>query len=773
MKSNFSHKLPFYYLGGVAIFILAITVYKQSSQFASVINYDSSHAATPVTVSYTGKNALNQFGSEITEGDSSIWFGSDNSGYLGLHFTDVSLPSGATINSAYLEFTASSEQWISQGTNIYGEKTDNAQIFTSSSTPSSRSKTSNNVGYTDNTKWVKDQTYRLPAVTAIVSEVLSSGNKKNINFILQGTGGKYGRKFIYGTGSSKSPRLVIDYTAVEQTPTPTALKTSAPTPVTTATSRPKVTPTPTNKATVKPTLKPNSTSTSFMPEMHHQEGESMAMMAWATGGKNAPNPKYDKCDDGTDIVSVHNMYYVIAYDGIKYPTWHPPVVTNPVTNVGKCYFGHEHGTDPQIYQFWDEVAQHFGKDINGDGVITKMVISSTGKITPGDRAGLPFGIANEHMDEYYNQEGRDSYFVRHEDHVGHKVEVVNNEAEMVGKTTHTMNQLSGTTGINVPYYKSGSNTYSPTGVTCAHLHKFHQGTHSGDAIRNNLHEVVFHSSCQSVNVNNINAPAYYPNNSLILTGMMTFGNPGTYQRFCLDNPPRTSMAARVCVDGQNSNGTCKIEDPLISKLPGSVYSDTLGRNMVDRTCLENFDSLNPGVTYFSPYELWQGDLQIKTPGGKVVAEHGRQWDVLDPVRFVDPKSPTGFRYNAEECFKGGLLWSAKVNNYRTLNCGADGQVKPWDSPQSGFRGLTRTTYFGRNHITNSNGSQIYWTDPLGGNATPTAFTSGLKQKISTVDADIQRVQSRVQQLYGGDNFLNDRALQRRFNDGAGTVHAPN
>jgi len=314
------------------------------------------------------------------------------------------------------------------------------------------------------------------------------------------------------------------------------------------------------------------------PTMMTMSGESMAMMGWGPNGKNKPNPSYDKCDDGTNVVTAHNAYHVIAYDGLKYPTWHPPVVTNPITGSGKCYFGHEHGTNPEGYMHWNEIVQHFGKDVNGDGVITKMSVSSTGVITPGDRAGLPFGIANEHMEAYYNQEGRDSVFVRHEDHVGHKIEFVNNESDMNGNSTHVMSQLPNTVGVNIPYYTgSDSNNYKHTGVVCTHLHKFHQGTHSGDAILNNLHEVIFHSSCMSVNVNGINAANIYPNNTVILTGMMAFGKPGGYKRFC-----DADRSLEICPLGKKADGSCVLNDPLLSKLPDAINSTSLGRNMVDR-----------------------------------------------------------------------------------------------------------------------------------------------------------------------------------------------
>lgn len=479
---------------------------------------------------------------------------------------------------------------------------------------------------------------------------------------------------------------------------------------------------------------------------HGDEKDSMAMMAWGPNGGNVPIPEYDRCDDGTDVVEAHNQYYVIAYDGMKYPTWHPPVVDNPITGVGKCYFGHEHGTNPQGYQYWNEIVQHFGQDQNGDGSITAMVIDSNGKITENDRAGIPFGIANEKMDQYYNQEGRDSYFVRHEDHVGHKIEFVNGEADMIGNSTHVMgnNQFG---GVHVPYGSSAN--YQQTGVMCTHLHKFHQGTHSADALRNNMHEVIFHSTCTSTR-------SEYPTNSLLLTGMMTFGNPAEYARFCYSD-----RFTKVCTDGQNADGSCRVTDPLISKLPDAVYSHTLGRNMVDRQCLENWSTYNPGNNHFAPYEIWEGDLRITTADGDMLAEHGRQWDVLDPIRFIDPESPRGFSYNAENCARGGAFDGIQYIG----GCASRDRNEEWDSPRSGFRGLKRTTYFGRNRLSNPGGPEVWWTDPLGGNAVPTSFNSGLKQRFSSVEADICRL--------GECSTLNDRAIQRTFDDGGGTVHAPN
>lgn len=110
--------------------------------------------------------------------------------------------------------------------------------------------------------------------------------------------------------------------------------------------------------------------------------------------------------------------------------------------------------------------------------------------------------------------------------------------------------------------------------------------------------------------------------------------------------------------------------------------------MVDKHCLQNIDNLT-GSFYFTIYEIWQGDLRITTPKGKMLAEQGKQRDVLDPIRYIDASLPKkGFGYNSEQCGSGGLIYR------RTLLCEVDKGIygrTPWDSPDSGFRGLKRTT----------------------------------------------------------------------------------
>ena len=148
-------------------------------------------------------------------------------------------------------------------------------------------------------------------------------------------------------------------------------------------------------------------------------GDAMALGLWVPGGP-------DTCS-----AEIHDSHSVVGPDGLRYPTWHPPV--DPTTG---CTFGHEHGRDPSGSKLFTEVGP------------------------------VPFGYANEHL----HRSGFGAH--RHEDHVGHKIEWEND-----------MPMRSG---------NSGTTTLS---ITCDVLTKLHQGTHSPDAFTNNLHEVVYHVRC--------------------------------------------------------------------------------------------------------------------------------------------------------------------------------------------------------------------------------------------------------------------------------------
>ncbi len=158
-----------------------------------------------------------------------------------------------------------------------------------------------------------------------------------------------------------------------------------------------------------------------VPDISLAVGDAVAFGIWTPGPGDSCTP------------AIHDSYATLGPDGIRYPTWHPPV--DPATG---CTFGHEHGRDPA------------GSDIYAD-------------VGP-----IPFGYANEHLEE------GGFGAPRNEDHVGHKVEWEND----------IVMNLDDEDGSSAALH-----------VVCDVLVKLHQGTHSADAFTNNMHEVVYHIRC--------------------------------------------------------------------------------------------------------------------------------------------------------------------------------------------------------------------------------------------------------------------------------------
>lgn len=170
----------------------------------------------------------------------------------------------------------------------------------------------------------------------------------------------------------------------------------------------------------------------------------------------------------TCLPAVHDRYSMVARDGKRYPTWHPPVVTDPDTGRA-CTFGHEHGRDPR----GSALSAWLNKNIGG----------------------IPFGYANEQLDAWVAAGGASP--ARHEDHVGHKIEWQN--------------------GVALQRTVNGRRVR--TGVTCDFLTKVHQGTHSKDALGNNTHELLYAVRCSD-------------GTRIIATVLSTFGAPNTFTRSC-------------------------------------------------------------------------------------------------------------------------------------------------------------------------------------------------------------------------------------------------
>lgn len=148
-----------------------------------------------------------------------MWLGSGSSAtasYAGLNFGGINIPQGATIISARLEVASTSSQWIGLNVRMMAENVGNSALFSTTSRPSQRTVTTQEVLHTSNNLWAANTYYTLDEMAAVVQAVISrtdwqSGNR--LSLILRGNGQTWSRKFFhsYDGNPTLAPRLVIVY----------------------------------------------------------------------------------------------------------------------------------------------------------------------------------------------------------------------------------------------------------------------------------------------------------------------------------------------------------------------------------------------------------------------------------------------------------------------------------------------------------------------------------------------------------------------------------
>jgi hypothetical protein len=429
-------------------------------------------AATRSTVTFVATQVFTEDGSNYGSGNWIGTAGNADTSFTGIRFEGVTIPKEAVIESAVIQVTSANEQWIPQSTTIYAETSESPAAFSPSSPPSSRTRSTQSVNHSDNSKWTKGTNYEFPSLTPIVP-AMSMTSRSSVALILKGTGSTWGRKFINGIESqATAPKLVVTYTTNSATSTPTATPTTQPTstPVT-ASSTPKATPIATSVPTPVP---PTTTSGGSVG------GNSFAMGAWAPS-------KWDTCP-----ASLHDSYSVVAADGKRYPTWHAPTVTNPAT--GKtCTFGHEHGRDPKGSKMYGWIQEQNAYDANKNGSLDENEKAAS---------GIAFGYVNEQLDVYNSTKGI-SNGMRHEDHSGFKIMWENNVQRDQSVVT-------------------GGSSRRAVDLYCDMLISQHQGTHSKDAFTNNVHATQYYIDC-----NRGSLVSQYPV-KLALQFMSVFGKAGGF-----------------------------------------------------------------------------------------------------------------------------------------------------------------------------------------------------------------------------------------------------
>lgn len=333
--------------------------------------------------------------------------------------------------------------------------------------------------------------------------------------------------------------------------------------------------------------------------------------------------------------AAHDVFATLGPDGKRYPTWHPP--SDPATG---CSFGHEHGRDPRGSNLYRQV---------------------------GD---LPFGYANDQLDLV------DPQNPRHEDHVGHKVEWENDIRMNV--------KAFGTRFLD---------------VRCDVLTKLHQGTHSKDAFTNNLHELIYHITCND-------------GTEMHVTMMAAIGNPGEFTRSC--NHEQKIVAG-------------------IATPPNSPRGG--GRRIIpDKACIEQFMLVSGGRNSDfgqAVHESWQTSNSIRREDGHAIASFDPYYQVRFPSRFYDPALPNVTGRPLDACYltegngdraRGGPCEES------TTNGAALGVT--WDDPRSAFNGVKRHVDVNGNRVDNADGPAVWYTDPFGRKGRTAPFPGSIRQVVA-------------------------------------------
>ena len=751
----------------------------------SLVSTANAQVANSGSIVLTASGNANEDGNVVSNNKNTVWIGNGGSttkSLTGFRYTGVNIPKGAKITSANLQVYSTQAPWISVNTDIFAENKSNSAAFSNSSRPSQRLLTTAKAQYSADNKWNQNTWYTLADVSPVIQEVVNrsdwvSGNSMSI--ILKGTGGAFGRKYVTGRGNNGA-KLTITYTGGQASAAPSAAPSTNPN----VSPSPVVSPSPSvspyvvsvkiaedsaftkNVKDINPVIS-NPTYLDYMfsdtsygaktvyakfvsstgeektysASIQYAQAQASAMpshdMSGGVGSNShamglwTPNPKYDTCTK-----EQHDGYKVQGPDGKWYPTWHPPV--DPASG---CKFGHEHGRDPKGTAMWSFIQEQFGYDADKNGIVEGGELAT---------AGLPFGYANEQLDIYNTSKGITNG-MRHEDHVGHKIEWENN----VRRTKSSDGAPSG----------EGNNfSKIPTGVYCDFLMKPHQGTHSKDAFTNNMHELGYFVQCRDAQGGAIGT-------KVGIYSMIIFGRPGGFSaggvaggftfvpvgQAVPANSPSNDSPGRAIPTIERVLQHVLVPTGQWSKYSEGIYEDWIGGNYIRR----------PGSTdwlvYFDPHFAVFSPSRFYWPGSDA-NNYGIVRTAEDKANNIGRSVDLCFMNENGEVARGGECeW---MTNY--------GQVKSmaWDDPRSAFNGIKREMYFNQTGVKNSGGSTVWYTDPFGNNAQTSPFAGSVKQYVSAVNNERKNSEGFIDPS-GGNFAFESEAIGAEREYGGNGVHAPN
>lgn len=324
---------------------------------------------------------------------------------------------------------------------------------------------------------------------------------------------------------------------------------------------------------------------------------------------------------------IHNSYWVLAdengqppgsadYDNdgdyeSYYPTWHPPIHDEGGPN--ECYFMHEHGEDPRTSPFYD--------------------------VDDALSIGVPFGYVHSKMG---NMNGR------LEGHPGHKV-IVQNDFTLVNGNPYGVNSV-----------------FDEIGVNCNWLSKIHQGSHSSDALGNNLHEYFLNVECDDAASTHIR-----------FKELVTWGYPNKVYNEGSEPAPNVptpcSPGIRWFWAGFEAGDPVHspVDDP--NHFPPGATPGPFSDGKREFGCYaDRHNALYNGGPYDDEpkplAELWKPDSEISAPQGGGAAIVSPYYATFNPTRYVDPNWVTRFDNDVYDTYLGFSCDGGDSNGISSDDC---------------------------------------------------------------------------------------------------------
>jgi hypothetical protein len=228
-------------------------------------------------------------------------------------------------------------------------------------------------------------------------------------------------------------------------------------------------------------------------------------------------------------------------------------------------------------------------------------------------------------------------------------------------------------------------------VTCDVLTKLHQGTHSPDAFTNNMHELVYHLRCSD-------------GTGFSITVMATIGNAGEL------------------VVG------CNREREIDAGTPTPPNSPDGGgqRAIPEAACIQQHVLREHPHFESALRESWEVSASIRTQNGHTLVAINPYYQVRDPSRYFDASLERKMGRPIDLCYRAGVVGRDDCE-------GLPATPIAWDDPRSPFKGARRFVDINSNHVRNSDGPSVWYSDPLGRNARTEPFPGSIRQWIAPRD----------------------------------------